>query len=292
MGGTTLLLFLSGETNKEISLPRSTIRMSDSEVAIEALENLGLTEYEARCFVALTQLPHGTAKEIGQVADIPRSRVYETMERLQGKGLVELHDAEPRQYQSVEVDTAIQVLRKEYESYFDTAEQRLNQLEPAYKEATPGVWAINTHDQVTGRAVNLLDEATDEIVLVVLDEGLLCEETLDSLRAARDRGVSVNIGTVSESVRERIEEAEIDATVFSTELIEWMESMSGSPRVGRIVMTDRTPVLVSALHDEELPGVPNETAVWTDEINHGFATFTKRVLTFEMEDAIDQVENE
>lgn len=48
--------------------------------AIEALTELGLTEYEARCFVALSQLTQGTAKEISRVADVPQSRVYDVTE--------------------------------------------------------------------------------------------------------------------------------------------------------------------------------------------------------------------
>ena len=39
--------------------------------AIELLQELGLKEYEARCFVALTRLPFGTAKEISDVASAP-----------------------------------------------------------------------------------------------------------------------------------------------------------------------------------------------------------------------------
>jgi sugar-specific transcriptional regulator TrmB len=74
--------------------------MDDAEGAIEALEQLGLTEYEARCFVALTRLPHGTAKEVGKVADIPRSRVYETMDRLQDRGLVDIQKGDPRRFRA------------------------------------------------------------------------------------------------------------------------------------------------------------------------------------------------
>lgn len=256
--------------------------MSESQAAIDALENLGLTEYEARCFVALAQLPHGTAKEIGQVADIPRSRVYETMDRLRDEGLVELHEAEPRMYQSVSIETAVQLLREEYESYFDTVEQTLQQIEPAYKETTQGVWALNTHEQVTGRVVDIIADATDEIVLLVLDDDLLDEETLEALTEADERGVPIYVGTVEEPIQERVEDAGIDATVFTTELIEWFTAMSDSPRLGRLLMVDRSPILVSALHEEELPGVPNETAVWTDGIDHGFATFAERVLTYEL----------
>ena len=260
--------------------------MGDAQDAIAALEELGLTEYEARCFVALTQLPHGTAKDVGQVADIPRSRVYETMDRLREKGLVEVHDAEPRMYQSVSIDTAIRILRREYESYFDTAERTLHELEPTYKEAQQGVWAINTHEQVTGRVADLVTDASDEIVFLVLDEDLLDETTLEALVAGSDDGADVHVGTVADSVRERLEGAAIDATVFTTDLIEWFTAMSDSPRLGRFLMVDRGPVLVSALHEEELPGVPNETAVWSDGVDHGFATFAERVFTYELKEKV------
>jgi hypothetical protein len=52
-------------------------------------------------------------------------------------------------------------------------------------------------------------------------------------------------------------------------------------------MTDRGPVLVSALHEAELPGVPNETAAWTDGIDHGMATFAERVLTYELMENVE-----
>lgn len=263
--------------------------MDEAQTAIQSLENLGLTEYEARCFVALAQLPHGTAKEIGQVADIPRSRVYETMDRLQDRGLVELHDAEPREYQSVSIETALEILHKEYNSYFDSAEESLEELEPTYKKAEQAVWSINTHDQITGRMIDILENAGQEIVFIVLDDELFDDAILDRLANASDRGVAINIGTISESTRERVTEADIDASLFTTDLIEWFTAMSGSPRLGRLLMVDRESILVSAVHEEELPGVPNETAVWTDGIDHGFATFAERVLTYELKKNVDDV---
>lgn len=260
--------------------------MDEAEAAIDALEQLGLTEYEARCFVALTRLPHGTAKEVGQVADIPRSRVYETMDRLEERGLVDVQKGEPRTFQSVSIDTAVRVLNKEFESYFDTMERTLRRMEPLYKEPQQSVWALTNYEQITERVIDLVSDATDEIVLIALDEVVLDEETLASLEEASERGVFVHVGTDAEPVRERVEAAEFDAEVFATDLIEWFNSMSGTPRIGRLLMTDGGPVLVSALHEEELPGVPNETAVWTDGIDHGMATFAERVLTYELQEIV------
>ena len=260
--------------------------MDEGRGAVDALEQLGLTEYEARCFVALTQIPHGTAKEVAQVADVPRSRVYETMDRLQSRGLVEVQKGEPQTFQSVSIDTAVRVLRKQYESYFETAERTLRQLEPVFKESQQAVWALSTHEQVTERVLDLLGDATDELLLVVLSERLLDEEVLTFLGAASERGVTVYVGTDHEAVRERVENSEADAEVFSTGLIEWFGSMSEPPRIGRLLMVDRGPVLVSAIHDEHSSGVPNETAAWTDGHDHGFATFAERVFTYELKEEV------
>jgi len=266
--------------------------MDEEQAAVNALEQLGLTEYEARCFVALTRIPHGTAKEVGQVADIPRSRVYETVEQLQRKGLVAMEEGEPRTYQSVSIDSAVRMLRQEYKSYFETVEQSLRQLKPAYKEAQQAVWAISNHEQVTGRVIDLIDDADEEIVFILLDEGLLDEDVIASLADASERGVTIHIGTVVDVVRERIDDAEIEASVFTTGLVEWFTSMSGTPQIGRLLMADRDPVLVSATHDEKLPGVVNETAAWSDGIDHGFATFTERVLTYELKENVGEVYDE
>jgi len=257
--------------------------MSDAQTAVDALESLGLTPYEARCFVALSQLSHGTAREVARVADVPRSRVYETMERLGERGLVEIQHAEPLIYRSASVETAVSILSTQYETYVETVDQALRQLQPARTEAERAVWAINTHDGVTGRVVDLIRESTDEIVLIVLDDRLLDAQLLGELTAADDDGVTVYIGAVADGIRTRIDEADIEATLFTTDLVEWLSATADSPRLGRLLMVDREPVLVSALHAERLPSIPNETAVWSDGLNHGFATFAERVLTYELE---------
>lgn len=266
--------------------------MADEQAAVDALCQLGLTEYEAKCFVALTRIPHGTAKEIAQVADIPRSRVYETMERLENRGLTEVQDGEPLTFQSVSVDAAIRILRKQHETYFETIERRLREVEPAYKETSQAVWAISDHEQVTERVTDIVRNAEEEITLLLLDESLLGEDLLDHLAEASERGVTVSVGTQSETVRDRIEGSEGDATVFTTELIDWFDEMAGTSRIGRVVMADRGPVLTSAVHGERLPGVPKETAAWSDGVDHGFATFVQRVLTYELKEKIAQEQGE
>ena len=58
--------------------------------AVTALQELGLKEYEAQCFVGLSRLPSGTAKQLSEITDVPRTRVYDAIRLLEAQGLVEV----------------------------------------------------------------------------------------------------------------------------------------------------------------------------------------------------------
>jgi sugar-specific transcriptional regulator TrmB len=56
---------------------------------------LGLTEYEARAYVAIVSIGEGGISDISQQSGIPRSRVYDIMDRLATKGFVEVGAMKP-----------------------------------------------------------------------------------------------------------------------------------------------------------------------------------------------------
>src|SRR5512136_2578770 len=65
---------------------------------VEGLMQLGLTEYEARAYVAIVSIHEGGISEISQQSGMPRSRVYDIMERLAKKGFVEVGGTKPLRY--------------------------------------------------------------------------------------------------------------------------------------------------------------------------------------------------
>ena len=52
------------------------------EEATELLQKLGLKEYEARSFVGLSRLDAGTAKELSEITEVPRTRIYDAVKEL------------------------------------------------------------------------------------------------------------------------------------------------------------------------------------------------------------------
>ena len=258
--------------------------MSGEGAAVDALDQLGLTEYEAKCFVALTRIEHGTAKEISQLSDVPRSRVYDTVERLHQRGLVDVQQSDPREYRAVSKDEAFDILRHDYNARIEAADEALKDVESAETPEEKGTWAIANADHVSNRVVALLDDAEEHVHFIIVDETTLKEDVLDRLAAASDRGVTVIVEAPSEPARDRVQRVVPDAhVVLSAELQETQKVVKKWP--GQLILVDRRAVLASGVEESELPGVKEETAVWSHGRDHGFAAWVRELLS----DRIDEI---
>jgi DNA-binding MarR family transcriptional regulator len=229
------------------------------------LETFGLTSYEAKCFVALTRIGHGTARELADVADVPRPRVYDSVESLQERGLADVQDSQPRQFRAPEPRDAVETIRREYGERLDRLDGLLPRLQsPEPREERAGVWVVEGDDAVSDRLVGLADDATEELLVVVAVEGLLTEDLRRSLSAADERGVSITVGSPSPTVRETISDLAPGATVLETWT--WWEDHPIEPgEISSILMADGRELLVSSDLETDLPGVERHSAVWTDD---------------------------
>ncbi|WP_226482291.1 TrmB family transcriptional regulator [Natrinema amylolyticum] len=251
--------------------------MPDAEEAVTTLEELGLTEYEARCFVALVRISKGTAKEISQVADIPRSRVYDTIERLDRKGLVSVQQTEPRQYKAVPVDTACRRIREDYDSRINAAENALGQLEEPDSRDDEGMWAITQKEHVTERVTLFLEEAEDIVHYLIPATEVVEQRILDGLQSAADRGVRVYIEVPTEDARETFAEAVPDADVVVASDLETTNNVH-QEWPAQLLMADQEAIVAAGIKESDLPNVVNEMAVWTYGRDHGFAVWIRELL--------------
>ena len=195
--------------------------MANVEAATRALQELGLTEYEARCFVALARVSEDTAEEISQVAEVPRSRVYDTVERLNENGLVNVQNSEPRKYKAVQTDMAFDRFREDYSSRIEEAENALKQVEEPDAAADEEMWSISQSEHVTDRIVALVDDARDSIYHLVAPGSVTDDRFVDGLATATDRGMNVIVEAPStEARREQFENGVPDAEVVVADGLE------------------------------------------------------------------------
>ena len=231
------------------------------------LEALGFTEYEAKCFVAATRVGTGTAKELSEVGDVPRARVYDCMDSLAERGLVDVQESNPKRYRAVRPQTAVATLHRAFEDRFDRLNELLPELHATARDSEDDdVWVIEGGADVAERMVALVEDAEDSVVVAIGAEGLLSEDLLGALVAAGERGVAVTVGSPGEPVRERVREAIPDASVRET-WTWWKSFPIRAGAVSSVLLVDGRALLVSSDDPSSLPGREGHRAVWTDGAN-------------------------
>jgi sugar-specific transcriptional regulator TrmB len=260
---------------------------SNHQTAVELLQELGLKEYEARCFVALSRRPKGTAKEISEISAVPRTRVYDAIRVLETKGLVEVQHSNPKQFRAVPVDEAIETIHVEFVERTETLGDALRDMDPAEladeEAVSHEVWSLSGETGIDARMQQLIDEAEREILLISRHDVVFSDALLDRLRAAIDRGVDIVVGTWNREAHDRIERELPGADVF----VSGIEMLSQSPfpdddtDIGRLLLVDQSAILVSSFTGGE---GDYEQAVFGRGSDNGFVAVVRRLMASEFGD--------
>ncbi|WP_117591393.1 TrmB family transcriptional regulator [Haloprofundus halophilus] len=224
----------------------------------EALERLGLSNYEARVFVALHRLGTGTAKDVHDLAGVPRSQVYGAAEDLEARGLVELQQSTPKRYRPVSLEAAKELLTVRLERERDRAFDALAELrsEEHGEETRDDVWTVRGRRPIDDRTVDLVRRAERRILFGADSVDLLDDDVVVALRERADAGVDVDVVSASAAVRE----------VFARDdAVDVAAPPADAPGdfTGRVVLADDDIFLLSVLYEGEGTEPPEETAIWS-----------------------------
>lgn len=251
---------------------------ADLEEAIELLQQLGLKEYEARCFVGLSRLSTGTAKQLSEVTEVPRTRVYDAIRVLEAQGLVEIQHSSPQQFRAVPLEEATETLRDQYEARVDRLQHALESIEIVDTEddaPVQQVWAMAGREAIENRTNELIGTADAEVVLVLGDASLLSTGLVGTLNEVGD-GVNLAIGALTETLQGQIQEAVPNATTFISGL-DWLhgeDAEANEAAIGRLLLVDRATILVSSI----TPTSREERAIFGDGFGNGLVVIARRLM--------------
>jgi len=96
---------------------------------IEKMVKLGISDREARIYLALLERRELTALEIHELTNVPRSKVYEITQRMILRGMcIEKQMGRKKKYQAVEPRRVLKNLVKGYENALDEKEKLAKEL--------------------------------------------------------------------------------------------------------------------------------------------------------------------
>ncbi|RAI82216.1 hypothetical protein BFS35_000600 [Macrococcoides goetzii] len=96
---------------------------------IKQMMHLGLSSYEAKCYLACIKLGKANGYQISKLSAVPRARIYDTLDKLIEKGIVtKIDEAEQIYYVALPYQTFIDRKRMEYESTMNDLQTNLNNI--------------------------------------------------------------------------------------------------------------------------------------------------------------------
>ena len=228
--------------------------------AKEILVYLGLTDYEARAYITLLRCQPASAYEISKESGIPSSKVYETVSRLQDKGLTQPVPGKKgrgQQYIALNSKEFIYSKRAETIRMTDTLGPLLDSI--GHSVDADLIWQIKDIGNLFDKASQLINEAEDSILISIWPDEV--HKLHSDLTNAQNRGVKVamlHFGDLQGY-------APIGAT-FNHPGEDTIYSGKGARALTLVV--DSRVVLIGTFYDSG-----EVEAVWSQ--NHGFVTVSE-----------------
>jgi len=154
---------------------------------VQAIENLGLSAYEAKAYYALLSESPLTGYKLSKNSGVPRSRIYETIEKLTAKGLILSQEGDTTILIPVSLESFLEKKEKESKRNINFLKEILPQLKkPAEAQ---GIWTISGRDQIFESVIHFISQAKSHVYLVSFDSDITFFES--ALSGAEKRRVSI-----------------------------------------------------------------------------------------------------
>ena len=178
--------------------------VEDKEVA--ALRRLGLTDYEARIYLALIRMGPKKASEVSYFGQVPRTKTYGSIRELERKGLLRIIPGKPELYAATSptelllpVVTKLNREVKESESIVQSLavlfESSKYTKQYAIPEDVKEFWRIDGRKDILRKLTEILNDATKTINYATSAWGLVrvYKTHSEALEEAKNRGVIVRL---------------------------------------------------------------------------------------------------
>jgi|GEM_PF-1243449 len=225
---------------------------------LKKLMDMGLTEYQARVYLALLKLGKTTAGEIPSESKVPRTRIYSTLKGLHEKGLVEIIPEKPAKYAPVKIqhflESQVNSLRnkaQELETSFDTLSKEFAIVEEPRGIPKGKVEALFGRKAVKQKIIEIARNS-QEVYLVGSNNLLARLKGMAKVELENKAYIMTNVND------------EILADALRAQDWAKIKHISSKPQVQLIV--SKNEVLIShPIPDDTDPNIGEDIAIWTND---------------------------
>ena len=229
-----------------------------------------MTDYEARAYAVLVTTGPSTAGELSKLANVPYSRIYDILSRLERRGWLEVQAGRPSRYRSRAPAEVVKLVKTEQERKLkEVGEAVVKELEPIYSRKAeakrPDVWVIRGGKNLLTKIGEMLTRAEVEVLFSLPNMPQEVSDMIPYLSILEAKNVAIRV-LVSQKLKLRV-----------SELPRKLEIRKRETLFGGGVVVDGREVLLVLGSGGDLLGI------WSDEI--GLARFAKEYFEYLWKDS-------
>ncbi len=168
--------------------------MEEYRNMISNLQDLGLSIYEARAFLALVAIGVGSADVVAETAKIPRTSAYKVLESLENKGFAISSSGRPKIYKPEDLKT----LRNKFISQINDLFDKLEFVEEFLAERGEPqlVYTIYGKEKVMRKIAEMIDSSESELIISTPKITEIRKNLMKNIERAIKRGVRIIVVTL------------------------------------------------------------------------------------------------
>jgi len=172
----------------------------------ELLKELGFKEYEIKAYKAILFLVSATPREIAKEAKIPQTRVYDVLEGLRKRGIINVSPGKPIHYNLVPLEIGLLPFIRSNQKKWKEIEEEIKELSNSIskKEKYSTKIALFQGWNVIKRIIVDDIKNSEKEILRFMRFGKIDEEIFSEMEKAINRGVEVKIIGVYKKEREHV----------------------------------------------------------------------------------------
>ncbi|MCK4558983.1 MAG: TrmB family transcriptional regulator [Calditrichia bacterium] len=137
--------------------------MTKFDTIKQKVQDLGFTSYEAMAYVSLLENNPVTRYELGKNSGVPRSAIYNAIQKLEQMGAVNAYSSEPEKYVPLPPDQLLEYLERQFHDKIEKAREQLKDFES--KIIPDHLWNIVGYDNLIIKVRELIEKAEKSIYI-------------------------------------------------------------------------------------------------------------------------------
>jgi sugar-specific transcriptional regulator TrmB len=235
------------------------------EEILRTLTSCGLNEYESRTYSSLVFLGTAKASKISKDSNVPQSKIYDVLDQLMKKQMVEMFDGRPKEFKAVEPEIALKRLIEKRDRELEALKTKVDTiagfLKPFSKDETlNGIWTIKGKKWVEffDKVVEMADRSKKYVYGVTRDYSRSAK-LAESIKKCTKRGIKVRVIGLE------------DVTGSNYYKAKWYHEQGAKLRVfetkvhPRIALIDGNEVLLRLDYDPTKKNNFKFSAVWSED---------------------------